>query len=162
MIKDVVNYFFPNENVKVNVVKNYNNCSISHYISVNNGWIVNSEPTKITIGLNKKNTFDVFTIFNDEFKKVFSKYHPLVFSFLHEIGHSKTLNHVRYSVVVDSQKEIEDINIKLQNRDISLKEANVKYRKVAIEKMADDWALEYAKIHPKMCLIINEFIKTLA
>ena len=117
--------------------RNYNYCRLRTMISIDKESRLVSEvvPDTIIIG-NQTSWKYIFDYLTEEQKKVWKKYSPFLFSILHEIGHSQTLEGLNYEKIKNEKKSISIFSA-------DEKEVSTKYRKIEDEARADQWATEW-------------------
>ena len=117
--------------------RNYNYCRLRTMISIDKESRLVSEviPDTIIIG-NQTSWKYIFNYLTEEQKKVWEKYSPFLFSILHEIGHSQTLEGLNYEKIKNEKKSISIFSADEE-------EVSIKYRKIEDEARADQWATEW-------------------
>lgn len=130
----------------------HDECCTLRYTSTMRGDIVRKvEPIKFIFSYKMNYWDDIYNYLTPEQQKVWTSYHPYLFSILHEIGHIYTLVGVDYKEHSTQKKNIR--NVAKNYADIC-----ARYRKLKVEALADQWATDWVLDHTDLAQALSDKI----
>jgi hypothetical protein len=141
------------EDILVEVIAKNKSCTMFFNKRELKGIITKLNPTRLVFSLKVEDIpdMDILPYLKEEQAKVWAKYHPNLFSIVHEAGHAKTLKGLNFT-------EYRMILKELIGGTYDLEEANRLYRQTTIEQHADNWAYEWVTNHPQTASYCNDML----